>query len=133
MTRGQEFALKSLGSKFHLHSLASYCYYYAENAEEARKAKTTFDLIYKQNYCLFIVPVGDYGIRISTKNRFGTEYSGDFKVKDIVNMEKTIQNQLTQIKLSKIKLKVKEIEKDFIPYDVPEYEAFYPYITDIVK
>lgn len=133
MTREQDFALKSLGSKFHLHSLAQYCYYYAENAEEARNAKTVYDLIYKQNYCLFIVPVGDYGIRISTKNRFGTEYSGDFKVKDIVSMEKAIQDQLTQLKLGKIKKKLREIEKDFLPYEVPDYEAFNPYITDIVK
>lgn len=133
MTREQDFALKSLGSKFHLHSLAQYCYYYAGNAEEARNAKTVYDLIYKQNYCLFIVPVGDYGIRISTKNRFGTEYSGDFKVKDIVSMEKAIQDQLTQLKLGKIKKKLREIEKDFLPYEVPDYEAFYPYITDIVK
>lgn len=130
MTREQDFALKSLGSKFHLHSLAQYCYYYAENAEEARKAKTTFDLIYKQNYCLFIVPVGDYGIRISTKNRFGTEYSGDFKVKDIVSMEKIIQDQLTQLKLGKIKKKLREIEKDFLPNEALEFS---PYLTDIVK
>lgn len=133
MTHEQEFALKYLGSKFALHTLSKYCYYFAENVDAAKNAKTLFDLTFKQKYCLYIVPVGDDIIRISTKNRCGAAYRGDFKVKDIVNMEKTIQNQLTQIKLSKIKLKVKEIEKDFIPYDVPEYEAFYPYITDIVK
>ena len=132
MTREQEFALKHLGSRFHLHSVGTHCYYYAEDAEAARNAKTAYDLIYKQNYCLFIVPVSDDGIRISTKNRYGTEYSCDFKVKDIVSMEKAIQDQLTQLKLGKIKKKLRDIEKDFLPYETPDYDAFFPYITDIV-
>lgn len=42
MTREQDFALKHLGSRFHLHSMAQYCYYYAENAEEARKASNPY-------------------------------------------------------------------------------------------
>lgn len=133
MTCDQDFALKHLGSRFHLNTVAQYCYYYAENAEAARNAKTVFDLLYKQNYCLCAVPVNNDVIRIFTKNRWNKEYSCDFKVKDIVGMEKAIKDQLTQIKLGKIKMKLKEIEKDFLPYEVPEYDAFYPYITGIVK
>ena len=115
MTREQDFALKHLGSRFHLHSMAQYCYYFAENAEAARNAKTAYDLIYKQNYCLCVVPVGDDYIRIFTKNRWGTEYNADFKTKELVSMEKAIQDQLTQLKLGKIKKKLREIEKDFLP------------------
>lgn len=133
MTRDQEFALKYLASKFHLHNVAQYCYYYAENAELARNAKTVYDLLYKQNYCLFIVPVSDDRIRICTKDRYATAYSGDFKVKDFDNMKNVIQKQLTKLKLSKINQKLKEIEKDFLPFETPEYDSFYPYITGIVK
>ncbi len=79
---------------------------------------------------MIIVPVGDYGIRISTKNRFGTEYSGNFKVKEIVSIEKAIQDQLTQLKLGKIKKKLREIEKDFLPNETPKFN---PYLTDVIK
>lgn len=86
--------------------------------------------VFNQNY-LLIVYVEDRKYRIITKNRWGLEVNKSTESLDEVKA--IVADEMTKIKARKIKLKLREIEKDFLPYEVPDYDDFLPYIPDIVK
>ncbi len=86
--------------------------------------------VYNTTY-LLIVYVENRKYKIITKNRWDLEINKSTESLDEVKA--IVTDEMTKIKRRKINLKLREIEKDFLPYEVPDYEAFYPYITDIVK
>ena len=86
--------------------------------------------VYNTNY-LLMVYVENRKYRIRTKNRWEAEINKSTESLDEVKA--IVTNEMTKIKRRKIELKLREIEKDFLPYETPDYDAFYPYITDIVK
>ena len=86
--------------------------------------------VFNQNYLLTVF-VENRKYRIITKNRWDLELNKSTESLDEVKA--IVTDEMTKIKTRKIKLKLREIEKDFLPYEAPDYDAFYPYITDIVK
>ena len=86
--------------------------------------------VFHTNY-LLIVYVENRKFRIITKNRWEAEINKSTESLDEVKV--IVTDEMTKIKRRKINLKLREIEKDFLPYETPDYDAFYPYITDIVK
>ena len=78
-----------------------------------------------------MVYVENRKFRIITKNRWDAEINKSTESLDEVKA--IVTDEMTKIKRRKINLKLREIEKDFLPYETPDYDAFYPYITDIVK
>lgn len=86
--------------------------------------------VFHTNY-LLIVYVENRKFRIVTKNRWDAEINKSTESLDEVKA--IVTDEMTKIKRRKINLKLREIEKDFLPYETPDYDAFYPYITDIVK
>ena len=94
------------------------------------KIENSVRYVFNTNY-LLIVYVENRKFRIVTKNRWGTEINKSTESLDEVKA--IVTDEMTKIKRRKINLKLREIEKDFLPYETPDYDAFYPYITDIVK
>ena len=86
--------------------------------------------VFHTNY-LLIVYVENRKFRIISKNRWDAEINKSTESLDEVKA--IVTDEMTKIKRRKINLKLREIEKDFLPYEAPDYDAFYPYITDIVK
>ena len=86
--------------------------------------------VFHTNY-LLMVYVENRKFRIITKNRWDAEINKSTESLDEVKA--IVTDEMTKIKRRKINLKLREIEKDFLPYEAPDYDAFYPYITDIVK
>lgn len=92
--------------------------------------ENTVRYVYNTNY-LLMVYVENRKYRIRTKNRWDVEIYKSTESLDEVKA--IVTDEMTKIKRRKINLKLREIEKDFLPYEEPDYDAFYPYITDIVK
>jgi len=92
--------------------------------------ENTVRYVYNTNY-LLMVYVENRKYRIRTKNRWDVEIYKSTESLDEVKA--IVTDEMTKIKRRKIDLKLREIEKDFLPYEAPDYDAFYPYIKDIVK
>ena len=83
--------------------------------------------VFNQNYLLFIY-VENRKYKIITKNVWNINL--DISTESLDEVKAIVTDELRKIKTQKIKIKLKEIEEDFLPNEVPEFN---PYITDIVK
>jgi len=109
--------------KFGMHCALCVCY-------SLTPVENSVRYVYNSNY-LLMVYVENRKYRIRTKNRWDVEINRSTESLDEVKA--IVTDEMTKIKRRKINLKLREIEKDFLPYEAPDYDAFYPYITDIVK
>lgn len=83
--------------------------------------------VFHTNY-LLMVYVENRKFRIITKNRWDAEINKSTESLDEVKV--IVTDELRKIKTQKVKIKLKEIEEDFLPNEALEFS---PYLTDIVK
>lgn len=83
--------------------------------------------VFNQNY-LLIVYVENRKYKIITKNMWDLNLNKSTESLDEVKA--IVTDELRKIKTQKVKIKLKEIEEDFLPNEALEFS---PYLTDIVK
>ena len=83
--------------------------------------------VFNQNY-LLIVYVENRKYRIITKNLWDVNL--DKSTESLDEVKAIVTDELRKIKTQKMKIKLKEIEEDFLPNETPKFN---PYLTDVIK
>lgn len=83
--------------------------------------------VFNQNY-LLLVYVENRKYKIITKNLWDINLNKSTESLDEVKA--IVTDELRKIKAQKMKIKLKEIEEDFLPNETPKFN---PYLTDVIK